>query len=281
MVYFITTYLSNQNSSAQITTAEKAELEEKDTDGDGLSDWEEGLWGTDINNPDSDGDGTEDGVEVDQNRDPLDESANDRLATSSLDSSVDGYSATAQIQSKVLPQAFVLAVARDSGEEISNEDINRIASSLESEATLEPTTYNETDLNVVNNPSTDNIRSYVNRLTEILASHISDRQHNPLSVITVELQDDETQTIDLSSYISQTQKAGDQLRGMRVPSQYVAEHLAIVNSTSRTKTALEAMQQMEIDPILGITGAQMYKEATNSGEEAGERLAEKINADLQ
>lgn len=42
-----------------------------DTDNDGLKKWQENLWHTDPNNPDSDGDGTNDGVEVANNRDPL------------------------------------------------------------------------------------------------------------------------------------------------------------------------------------------------------------------
>ena len=45
-----------------------------DTDGDGLTDLEEGLIGTDPNNPDTDGDGIEDGDEVNvYGTDPLDQ----------------------------------------------------------------------------------------------------------------------------------------------------------------------------------------------------------------
>ncbi len=43
----------------------------KDTDGDGLSDMEEAMYGTDPENPDTDGDGFKDGAEVDQNSDPM------------------------------------------------------------------------------------------------------------------------------------------------------------------------------------------------------------------
>lgn len=280
VAYFITTYLSDQNSSTQITVAEKTELEGEDSDGDGLSDWEEGLWGTDINQADTDGDGTKDGDEVAQNRDPLDGGPNDKLATSSL-RSADEKNTTADIQSKVMPQAFVLAVARDSGEEITNEDIKRLASSLEADSALESTIYTESDLNIKNNASPEDLRAYVNQLSEIIASHISGDQRNPLSVITVEMQDDNTKTIDLSSYISRNQKAIEQLQEIMVPRKYATDHLNIVNSTAKTKTALEAMQYVETDPVKGIYGIQMYKEATRSGEEVGEQLAQKINSDFQ
>jgi hypothetical protein len=47
------------------------ELYNKDSDGDGLTDDMERLYGTDINNPDTDGDGFKDGQEVDNDFDPL------------------------------------------------------------------------------------------------------------------------------------------------------------------------------------------------------------------
>jgi hypothetical protein len=48
-----------------------APTETDDADGDGLTDEDEALWGTDPDNPDSDGDGYDDGDEVEGNTDPL------------------------------------------------------------------------------------------------------------------------------------------------------------------------------------------------------------------
>ncbi|NBD74245.1 hypothetical protein GVX82_04380, partial [Patescibacteria group bacterium] len=53
---------------------------ERDTDGDGLQDWEEGIWKTDRRNPDTDGDGTPDNEEILADRDPLVPGPNDMLA---------------------------------------------------------------------------------------------------------------------------------------------------------------------------------------------------------
>ncbi len=49
----------------------------EDSDGDGLTDDEEGIYGTDLNNPDSDGDGLPDGWEVDHGLDPTDNTGAD------------------------------------------------------------------------------------------------------------------------------------------------------------------------------------------------------------
>lgn len=52
-----------------------------DTDGDGLLDWEEALWGTDPKNKDTDRDGTSDGTEVSMHRDPKKAGPRDSLET--------------------------------------------------------------------------------------------------------------------------------------------------------------------------------------------------------
>ena len=56
----------------------------QDVDADGLKDWEEALWGTDSNNPDTDGDGTKDGEEVKLDRNPLKAGPDDVLSVSAI-----------------------------------------------------------------------------------------------------------------------------------------------------------------------------------------------------
>lgn len=67
-----------RGDSAGSTLAANADAN-KDSDGDGLKDWEEAIWQTDPQNPDTDGDGTPDGKEVAGGRDPLKKGPNDKL----------------------------------------------------------------------------------------------------------------------------------------------------------------------------------------------------------
>ncbi len=53
----------------------------KDSDNDGLKDWEEALWKTDPQNQDSDGDGTPDGKEVAEGRNPAVPGPDDSLSS--------------------------------------------------------------------------------------------------------------------------------------------------------------------------------------------------------
>ncbi|MFA5934787.1 MAG: hypothetical protein WC827_02820 [Candidatus Paceibacterota bacterium] len=52
-----------------------------DTDKDGLEDWQETLYGTNRNSPDTDSDGTGDGVEIENNRNPLKANTSNSLQT--------------------------------------------------------------------------------------------------------------------------------------------------------------------------------------------------------
>lgn len=61
----------NNDLFADLSTSSPSLNNNVDTDGDGLPDWQEGLYGTDPKKSDTDGDGTLDGEEIRLNRDPL------------------------------------------------------------------------------------------------------------------------------------------------------------------------------------------------------------------
>ena len=63
-----------------LTTFTESPALAKDSDNDGLKDWEEELWKTDKNKADTDGDGTLDGQEIKLGRNPLVKGPNDKLS---------------------------------------------------------------------------------------------------------------------------------------------------------------------------------------------------------
>ncbi|MBI2122230.1 MAG: hypothetical protein HYT98_03840 [Candidatus Sungbacteria bacterium] len=71
--------ISNKNGGSAVPTENPVKLS-RDSDGDGLKDWEEIFYKTDPQKADSDGDGTPDGEEVAKNRNPLKPGPGDELA---------------------------------------------------------------------------------------------------------------------------------------------------------------------------------------------------------
>lgn len=67
----------------------------KDSDDDGLKDWEEGLYGTDPKKADTDGDKTPDGEEIRLGRDPLKKWPDDKVREPTVDAATNGERQTA------------------------------------------------------------------------------------------------------------------------------------------------------------------------------------------
>lgn len=80
LILFISAYSNREAfSSIDIFGGKEAVIESqnKDTDNDGLKDWQENLFRTDSTNPDTDGDGFLDGEEIDSGHNPLVKSPGD------------------------------------------------------------------------------------------------------------------------------------------------------------------------------------------------------------
>lgn len=75
----------SEDYPATLSAEQTNNIEELDSDGDGLFDWEEILRKTDPTNPDSDGDGTIDGTEVKEGRDPAVAGPDDAISTPDLE----------------------------------------------------------------------------------------------------------------------------------------------------------------------------------------------------
>jgi|AntRauTorckE6833_2_1112554.scaffolds.fasta_scaffold08687_2 hypothetical protein len=281
-VYFYTTS-GDTSSNNLVSLDERQELKQLDTDGDGLSDWEESLWGTDINNPDSDGDGTSDGDEVAQNRDPLTPGPDDSTGiptTSTSSEAAQSPDRTTDLKAQMLPRALGLAAARQNGEDISVEDIGRVAASLDINQMLDVEIFSESDLNTIPGDSRADMERYVEETVRILTIE-SDQQRNPLSVLASELQDGGSEIIDLTPYITQMNTVMQQLQEVPVPSKYADDHVVVLNSAAKMKAGLDGMQYARSDPLSGVLGGQLYREALRTAEDAAERLSQRINQDTQ
>ena len=100
----------------------------RDNDNDGLKDWEEGLWRTDPNNPDTDGDGTNDGDEARDGRNPLTAGPDDYLADNDfIEKTNSDFLDESQTKTDKFAQNLFgkyLSLRKDSQEGLNNENKN-------------------------------------------------------------------------------------------------------------------------------------------------------------
>lgn len=289
LTVFIT---QNQNNGGNLGGLEQAtttseQLRQLDSDEDGLSDWQESLWGTDPQIADTDGDGTEDGAEVEAERNPNQAGPNDQLARINTDinnseqaqtSTTAETNLTKRAGESFMPQAVILAAAQESGEEITDSDLSRIADSFQTQnLSSQAETYSEADLSVTNNSTEGVRREYVRGLMETLQAQTNPNQRGVLSVIATALQERQTEPLDLSPYLTQNQAAINGLLALSVPSVYIQSHIALVNSLAKIQTALKQMQRITTDPLGGVVAVQLYKQATVESNETARGLAEEIN----
>jgi hypothetical protein len=174
----------------------------------------------------------------------------------------------------------VLAAAQRNGEQISQEQINRIAGSYASSTKLTFKTYNQADITTTPDLSEETITTYLSELIKNLSNQ-PPAQRNPLSVVATNLQNDKDERIDLSAYISQTTPVINQLRNQRVPQTYAGIHLELLNSLQKGLDSLMAMQSIETDPIRGILAVRAYKNSLNDSDNAIQQLTTQVNNDLR
>lgn len=211
-----------------------------DTDGDGLLDWEEALWRSDLLNPDTDGDRLADGAEVAGGRNPV--LAGQELSTGSWSDN---------LKQENEQNATILGAAlknRQTPLLIENPTNLAKPSFHYSDNDLKITTDNKVTAQIY----ATNFKSFANALQ-------GQTMTNPVAlVLDYSEKRDPAAVSNLKNmrtfYQGQLQK---QLQTL-VPREALAAHLALVNSLDSLAQNLEAMSQVASEPILALQATQAY-----------------------
>lgn len=234
-------------------------LDPKDTDGDGLSDWQEEIWGTDKNNVDSDGDGTSDGEEVNQNRSPIvagpnDKILDDREVTKGLikeslarsKNNTDPNSLTTILSKNLLLR---LAQLEQSGQ-YNTQNATNLGKDLANQAFSEvkiPDKYPENIFLTFEGNDKEKLKIYAQKILDI--------QTNEL----LKLSPDNK---DLDPIIKIYKNIAFQMSVMPVPKDILSVHAKIANGYFIAAEALINLKLSDTDPILGILSIPVYKKVS-------------------
>jgi hypothetical protein len=256
------------NSISEIVGRDYIEkVAERDSDGDGLSDWEESLWGTDINNPDTDGDGTIDGEEVNLGRDPNLKGPDDLLPKSTLSS-----------RGKIINENETLTHTERFGRELfsgytellnndryKNNKVDLLYNLLNQNVANVKSAELYTLSDIKTFPEENNklaIRNYGN---SVIANLQSDVAINEIVAIIELLETRSSQSKEnLQKMIDSNKRILEKNLSLPAPKGAENIHLDLLNSHNEVVESMIKISKISEDPLLAVIGIGEYSQATSN-----------------
>jgi hypothetical protein len=242
---------SKKNKDLSVQNLNINELLQKDSDGDGVLDWEEGLWGTDPYKTKTFED-TPDKEYIKAKR--------EALKTPGSTGADTGLNET----DKFAQQFFAsLAALKQSGQ-LNETTMKNIASSL-GESIADPSllnAYTAQDIKINTNDNNTTKENYyleagnlfekyrekgVGKELEITGTLVASGTSNP------ELEN------QLASIANAYQEYAQKMLSISVPESLSSYHLSIINSSNNVGIAIRSMQKIATDPVVGLSGVSQYQ----------------------
>jgi hypothetical protein len=239
----------------------------KDTDNDGLKDWEEALWKTAPDNPDTDGDGTPDGAEIAAGRSPLIKGPNDQITTASTTPSTTRKLTASDQFSRDLFTRYVTIKQTGSGDPANYDNYaDLVQSYIDQEAsTMSAKIYSASDFKVITNETPADVHLYGNELGALFVDYSAPKFENELIVLQRAVDNNNPLELDkLNANILAYQKGRAALLKMAVPSIFLPDHIALTNTISTITLGIESMKLTFSNPIKAAAGLQNYPDATDN-----------------
>lgn len=250
--------------------AQKIQISEKykDTDGDGLMDWEEELAGTDKNKKDTDGDGISDGDEVKLGSDPLDVLNKEKKKEDSLKDlkkgKIGGYNYkldpnltnTDRLAYRFLEESIKINKSGLSN----NKDLKKkVVDELLSEINvdLDLNKYKIEDLNISSKISK---KEFYNNLVKLATDLKKEKLREETFLLNEYLaKGDEKNLDEIKSNIEVYKKYLNKMIKLKVPVTLAQKYLNVINGFSSEIQVLEKYLKVKNDPVTLLATISFYK----------------------
>lgn len=221
----------------------------KDSDGDGVYDWEEGLWGTNPTNKDSNGDGVSDGEQINAQKEEI-RGKND-LAENPVKSDED------LTQTEIFARQLfsTTSLARQSGG-LSAESLDSFSKAFGRSIsdTKVADIYNFTSVKLTNMSA----KEYKAELASIFTLYAKAGIHAERSIYDL-ANGDITAETDIEKLASIYHDISNRLITSNAPYAQAGTHLSLANTTAKLSVALLNIKKFNDDPILATTGLHQYE----------------------
>lgn len=259
-----------QNSTQDSVKNLAETISRQDSDNDGLPDWEEALWKTDSQNPDTDGDGTGDSEEIKLGRNPVKKGPNDVLEKSiaRVEGTAIGtpgqqsLNETDVFMRELLAKYFELKGSGEVGSGSIEELANSMAGGLISKGTPPAKTYRAVDV-LMSDDSSSSMRIYGEEVGTIFVQRSS--KESELYILSQALSGNNTGTIEkLSQFEKEYTAMVKKLLLVKAPPTLASAHLGFINEFGAVASAVGAMSNTLTNPVLGLSGVSQYQKSLNA-----------------
>jgi hypothetical protein len=250
------------------------DLVNKDTDGDGVLDWEEGLWGTDPNKKDTDGDGVPDdlaiekkkiaqGIDTEAARNKKEENmtetekfARDLFATSA-----------ALSQAGLLNQKSIDKIGASIHEQIKNPVIRKV--------------YLISDLKIIEDSSPAALSRYNTDFTTMEKKYPAPKGDNVFVILKkVTEKEDFSLLVKLDPMTKYLESLIMELLNIKVPKEISEIHLEFINALEVMFENLVDIRAGGKDPIIAIGAIEKYPQSIATFNLANDKLVKALNKGL-
>lgn len=272
-IFMLATYQKPADKVLSFTQTTQSETEkafktltEKDTDSDTLKDWEEALWKTDLNNPDTDGDGTPDGEEVTLGRNPTVKGPSDKLLDHPLGNTTIfkndvKLSTTDRFARDVFTRYMSL---KQAGAPVGTDEQVNIANSIaeEYDSAIEFKRYKTTDIKIGVSDTAETIKQYGNILGHIITTYGVNSRNEGI-ILKEALENDDPDTLkELDPIIKGYEQYLAQFLLVEVPPSAVSLHLKLLNTLSELTGTVKGMKLVFIDSLQSLISLKSYPSVT-------------------
>lgn len=250
VIFLSLRFLNNKKRVSQDiqSIATRQIIEDLDTDNDGVKDWEEGLWGLDLNNPDSDDDGIFDGQEVETRKQEI------KNSEDFVDIPDEPTTETERFARQITTIAFNINQTNNGS--IDEKQIEEIVAGFVEGVKAETLVqYTISDIKV---SPTKSAQSYYQEMTEA-TGYLSEMNGTELPIIERALTFKKESILkELKPIIIAYSEAPQKVLKNEIPSEIAEAHVDYLNALTQKAVALFSITQYFQDPIIAVRGINEF-----------------------
>ncbi|MFY9511987.1 MAG: thrombospondin type 3 repeat-containing protein [Rubrivivax sp.] len=236
----------------------------QDKDNDGLKDWEEVLWKTDLNNSDTDNDGTKDGEEVSLGRNPLVKGPKDLLPKSDITPSTTALAPeNLTLTDKFARDFFAIYASQKALGKTPDPNLEKtlIDNFLQSNLDVKnKIIYGISDIRVGQDTTEKALKAYGNGIGTILIKYGNTMTVADTALVVQKSMETENkkELEKLNPLISSYRGVVNDLLLLTVPSVLISEHLDFINNAQALVEDVEGMKYIFDDPLQSLVYLRRY-----------------------